>query len=85
MVQPLLCYLVVVASGRSLVAPLLHMVTEWAPRLPMPPQIMHLQFDTTPPTSIPSTAACSLSGCRAEEGTAVGLWGTGEAETPIVT
>uniref|UniRef100_A0A3P9MPK8 PAT1 homolog 1, processing body mRNA decay factor n=1 Tax=Oryzias latipes TaxID=8090 RepID=A0A3P9MPK8_ORYLA len=49
-------------SDRFLGALLLHTATEWARPRPYPPS------GTTPPTCTRSTAACSLSGCRAAGG-----------------
>lgn len=67
-VQGLLCYRAVVVSDRSSGALLLHTVTEWAHRHLMAPLTTRHPSDTTPPTSTLSTAVCSPSACRTEEG-----------------
>lgn len=71
--RPLLCYPAVEVSGRSSGALLLRTAIEWGRRRLMVLLITRPPSGTTPPTSILSTAACSLSACRAEEGKCVSV------------
>lgn len=64
----LLCCQAGEVSGPSSEALLLRTVTEWAPHHLTGPLTMRRRSGTTPLTFTHSTAACSPSACRAEEG-----------------